>query len=525
MSPTLSDTMLGGPVGQNILVLCDAAVLIERVPSGAVELCYIDPPLFPHIDEAAAQESTRIMRDHLLALAKVLQQARRCLTSTGNIFVHSEPEMNGSIRLLLDQVFGRQNFCQEIIVPRPTPRTRGGLPAGHDTVFHFRVGSEFVFNAQMRALTPEETARQFSKSDARGPFRLMSLVSPISRPSLAFEWEGEMPPKGNSWRFSRERLEQFHADGKIVMGPPGSPPRLKQYASEAAAGIDIGTVWDDLPLSLTAGERADYPTQKPELLLERLIKMGSNKGGLVLDPFCGSGTTLMAASKCGRRWIGGDNSSQAIAVATQRLHQTCALMQGRDFHSTNEMRLKEGSAPQAVPLIRIATGFDDFIAGPVRSFVRGQPLEIEETRTYEFKEVRPDSKLSDIADVAEKYAVAFLNSEGGRIFWGVRGSDRIVLGTKLTFDARDRLRQNITSKLGAIRPAIDPTAFRLEIHLVEDPGGETDLVVVELFVPLIKSSAPYFAGGVDAFVRLDGVTRKLAGPELYEWIVRRMSNL
>jgi hypothetical protein len=523
MSTTVNVNILSGIGDRNTLALSNAATLVERVPSGAVELCYIDPPLFPTVDDSAAKERTRIMREHLLALAKVLQQTRRCLKSVGNIVVHSEPEMNGSIRLLLDQVFGRENFRQEIIVPRPTPRSRSGLPAGHDTVFHFSVGSDFVFNSQTRELTPEETARQFSNSDARGPFRLMSLVSPIARPSSAFEWAGVMPPTGKSWRYSRERLEQFQADARIVMGPPGTPPRLKQYMSETT-GTDAGTVWDDLPLRLATGERADYPTQKPERLVERLIKMGSTEGGLLLDPFCGSGTTLIAASKCGRRWIGGDNCPQAIALATHRLQEECSLTPGKDFASTTEVSLKASTEPQSVLFVRIATGFDDLVAGPIRSLVLGKPMEIEETREYEFKEVKPLSSLSTIADVAEKYAVAFLNSEGGRIFWGVRGTDRIVVGVQLTFDERDRLRQSVTSKLGAIRPAIDPTSFRFELHPIENTEGATDLVVVELVVPRVKVSTPYFAGGVDAFVRLDGVTRKLAGPELSEWIVRRMSN-
>ncbi len=464
------------------------------------------------------------MREHLLGLAKVLQHARRCLASTGNIFVHSEPEMNGSIRLLLDQVFGRENFRQEIVVPRPKPRNRGGLPAGHDTVFHFSVGSDFVYNPQTRELTEEEKAQLFSYSDAGGRYRLVSLVSPVSRPSLVFEWAGVVPPDRKSWKYSRERLEQFNVDARIVMGPLGTPPRLKQYASETS-GAEVGTVWDDLPLKLRASEHADYPTQKPERLVERLIKMGSSGGGIVLDPFCGSGTTLIVASECGRRWIGGDNCLQAIEVTKRRLKQACSLTPGEDFHSSDNEHLKLSSPPQSIPFGRIATGFDDLSTGPIKSLVLGEPLEIEETREYEFKEVKPQSPLNAIADAAEKYAVAFLNSEGGRIFWGVRGTDRVVVGAKLSYDERDRLRQSITCKLSAIRPAMDPTAFRLEIHSVENTGDSGELVVVELVVPQVKVSAPFFAGGVDAFVRLDGVTRKLTGPELTEWIVRRMSNI
>jgi hypothetical protein len=127
--------------------------------------------------------------------------------------------------------------------------------------------------------------------------------------------------------------------------------------------------------------------------------------------------------------------------------------------------------------------------------------------------------------MTDEIATQFIMSdEGGRIFWGVRNGDRVVVGVKLTADERDRLRQVVTNKLCSIRPSIDPTSYRLEIHPVEHPMGESELVVVELVVPNVRASSPYFTGGNEAFVRLDGVKRKLAGPELVEWIVRRMSN-
>src|SRR6185369_4695481 len=121
-----------------------------------------------------------------------------------------------------------------------------------------------------------------------------------------------------------------------------------------------------------------------------------------------------------------------------------------------------------------------------RNLIFGMLLEIEETREYEFKEVTSNRPLDTIANTADEYAVAFLNSEGGRIFWGVRDTDRVVVGVKLAFDERDRLRRTVTNKLGAIRPAIDPTAYRLELHSVEHPDGVSDLVVVELVVPRVK---------------------------------------
>ena len=142
MSAINADKTLSDLSSHNILALSDAVALVERLRSGTVDLCYIDPPLFPKVDEASKKELPRIMREHLLSLAKVLQHARRCLAATGNVFVHSEPEMNGSMRLLLDQIFGREGFRQEIVVSRPAPRIRGGPITGHDTLFHFSFGPD-----------------------------------------------------------------------------------------------------------------------------------------------------------------------------------------------------------------------------------------------------------------------------------------------------------------------------------------------------------------------------------------------
>jgi DNA modification methylase len=508
---------------QNTLVLSDALLLVERVPSRSVDLCYIDPPLFPKIDSDSTSARPRMMREHLLALAKVLQHGRRCLAPTGSLFVHSEPEMNGSIRLLLDQVFGRENFRQEIVVPRPASPGRVGLSVGHDTVFHFSVGQDFVFNPQVRELTSEEIYSQFSGSDERGPFRLASLVVSVTRPSLAFEWRGNKLPPGKSWKYTAEHLEQLHDDGRIVIPSTGEVPRLKQYAAESP-GIDIGSIWDDLPLRLAPAERSNYPTQKPQRLAERIIKMGSSDGALVLDPYCGSGTTLVAASKAGRRWIGGDCSPDAISLSLRRLRDECGLELGNDFICKTEEELLAVAERLVVPPLRIATGFDDLFARDVGHLVFGKPIHVEETREYEFKEVTSNRPIDTIANAADEYAVAFLNSQGGRIFWGVRNNDRVVVGVKLTWEERDRLRQIVTNKLVAIRPHIDPTAYRLEVHPVEHPDRTTDLVVVELVVPRVKATMPYFTGGNDAFVRLDGVKRKLVGPELSEWILRRVSS-
>jgi hypothetical protein len=500
---------------RNVLVFGNALTFVERLPNRSVALCYFDPPLFSDKASDAPQ-----MRLHILRLGEILFHVKRILTEAGNIFVHSEPQMNGTIRLLLDQIFERNNFRQEIVVPRISMRSQGRLSGGHDTVFHFSGGSQFVFHPQNRALTQREIP-EFKSSDNNGPYRLVSLTSRISRPSLTFGWRGFTPSPGTSWRYSENKLEQLLEEGRIVLG---KTPRLKQYISELSEiEVDVGTIWDDLSRSQSVTEPLGFATQRLKSVVTRIVRMGSSEGDTVLDPFCGTGTTLVVAHENKRRWWGADNNQTAIDISTERLKKTCGLERGHDFAFLGEKALGQCSERFSVPPIRIATGFDDFVLESVTGFVLGKSLDIEETREYEFKEVNSNRPSETIANTADEYAVAFLNSEGGRIFWGVRDSDRVVVGVKIDSQDRNRLRQIVTNKLAAIRPAIDPTAYRLEIHAIE---GQTknDLVVVELVIPTVRVSQPYFTGGNEAFVRVEGVKRKLAGPELTEWIVRRMEN-
>jgi hypothetical protein len=155
----------------------------------------------------------------------------------------------------------------------------------------------------------------------------------------------------------------------------------------------------------------------------------------------------------------------------------------------------------------------------VLRFTLGQSVPLEETRHVEFKEITGTNPVRSIVDISDEYAVAFLNSEGGRIFWGIRDSDRVVTGVTLSTSDRDRLRKNLTSKLNGIQPQLDPTRFRIILHPVI--GGDDCLSVVELSVPSGASHDPYFTSGKEAFARIDGVTQKLSGQQLIDWARKR----
>jgi len=156
-------------------------------------------------------------------------------------------------------------------------------------------------------------------------------------------------------------------------------------------------------------------------------------------------------------------------------------------------------------------------------FELNKPVPFEEDRRYEFKEVTSSKAVNTIRNTADEHAVAFLNSEGGRIFWGIRDTDRIVVGVNLTLNQRDELRQAVASKLAGIQPHIDIVGLRLTFHPVQQDGRALgDLFVVELAVPRGDPTKLHFTSGDDAFVRLDGVKQKLKGPGIQQWIAGRI---
>jgi predicted HTH transcriptional regulator len=149
---------------------------------------------------------------------------------------------------------------------------------------------------------------------------------------------------------------------------------------------------------------------------------------------------------------------------------------------------------------------------------------MEETRHFEFKTIAGRNPVKTIKNTIAEYAVAFLNSEGGRIYWGIKDDDRSVVGIRLDHSERDELRRSVADKLSTINPPIDPTHWRVEISPVFPPDGYSplqDLVVVEIIVPRPDSASPYATSGNEVFVRVDGCNRKLTGLDLIDWFKRR----
>lgn len=499
----------------------DCLALLERIESERITLTYLDPPWGFREPLRESKGDAGSLRDYLGFLSRVLQQIHRVLSSSGSIYFHSEPRLSGHIRLILDQVFGREYFQNEIIWPREVPRAVSNISiSDHDTIFVYSKSDTYIRNPQYRSLKEAEIATWTHNRDQQGPYRLVALTQKADRPTLRFVWNGVSPAPGESWRFSKEKLDELEKEGKLFRRSEEEFPRLKQYLADSQ--IPVGSIWDDIAsVRSTSTERLEYPAQRPLALAGRIVNIGSQANDIVLDPFCGTGTTLVAAQASGRKWLGSDFDPEAFSISVTRIKDIFHLQPDSDFAVGDQAFLEMNYQPIYQLYSPVVTGLDDLTRG--ETFFLGKPVSIEETRYYEFKEVKTSRVFESIKNQADEYVVAFLNSEGGRIYWGIRDSDRVVVGVTLTYKDRDELRRVVGEKLAGIQPSIDPTAYRTEIFPVLDDNRNPlpDTWVVGIIVPRVFSSDPYFTSGNELFVRTDGGIKKLSGPQMVDWMKRR----
>lgn len=241
------------------------------------------------------------MLAYLSMMAMRLIELRRVLRPTGSIYLHCDSTASHYLKLLMDAIFGPENFRNDITWKRKAGRGETDVAAirfgvtADNLLFYARSGAA-RFRRQYRESNAEYIASKFTHVDANGRrYRLDNLTSPSYRPNLIYEYKDHAaPPKG--WAVSRERMEQMEAEDRLYI-PANLQQRIqrKRYLDELQ-GETVDSLWDDIPpINSQAKERLGYPTQKPEALLERIIQASSNEGDVILDPFCGCGTAIAAA--------------------------------------------------------------------------------------------------------------------------------------------------------------------------------------------------------------------------------------
>jgi len=260
------------------------------------------------------------MLAYLVMMAPRLAELRRVMKPPASIYLHCDPAASHYLKMLMDAVFGPERFINEIVWKRTNAKglafTR--FAGDHDTVLRYSRSDKWTWNPAYTEHDPQyiENFYKYVEPETGRRYTLDNLLNPNKdRPNLTYEFLGIT----RVWRWTKERMADAYKRGFVIQSAPGRVPRLKRYLDEQE-GTPVDDVWTDIkPIQSQAAERLGYPTQKPEALLNRIIKASSNEGDLVLDPFCGCGTTVAAAQKLKRRWIGIDITHLAITLMKKRL--------------------------------------------------------------------------------------------------------------------------------------------------------------------------------------------------------------
>jgi len=353
-------------------------VLRKHIRDESVDLCYIDPPfnskrnynqIYNNVgkeDQAQAQAfmDTWTWDDHanqglaeiqdnylghftgqsidlISGLSKVLGKGsllaylvgmtlriveiHRVLKSTGSFYLHCDPSASHYLKTILDTIFCAQggDFRNELIWKRTNSKglafTR--FASNHDVIFYYSKGKKYIWNPQYKK-HDEKYIKDFYKytePETGRRYRLADLTNPNKdRPNLTYEFLGIT----RVWRWTKERMQEAYNNGLVIQSKPGSVPALKRYLDEQE-GTPVDDTWIDiLPIQSQSSESLGYPTQKPFTLLERIIKASSNEGDIILDAYCGCGTTIAVAEKLNRSWIGIDITYQSISLILKRLEDS-----------------------------------------------------------------------------------------------------------------------------------------------------------------------------------------------------------
>lgn len=363
------------PITENTLFYGDnLPILREYIPDESIDLIYLDPPfnsnrtynvLFKqesgqdseaqiaafedtwHWNQAAEETYHELvtagttagqiigalrssigenqMLAYLVMMAARLVELHRVLKPTGSLYLHCDPTASHYLKIILDTIFGPQNFRNEIVWKRTTHHndTAQGnvihMGRIHDIIFFYTRSERSKRNELYEPHSQDYADKFYRHTDADGRrYTLDNITGPggASKGNPQYEFLGVT----RYWRYSQAKMQALYEEGRIVQTKPGTVPRFKRYLDEML-GVPLQDLWDDVkPIQSQAAERLGYPTQKPLALLERIIEASSNPDDIVLDPFCGCGTTVAAAQKLGRRWVGIDITYLSIALQKNRLN-------------------------------------------------------------------------------------------------------------------------------------------------------------------------------------------------------------
>ena len=311
------------------------------------------------------------MMAYLVMMTARLVELRRVLKPTGSLYLHCDPTASHYLKIVLDAIFGVENFRNEVVWKRTSAHDLSSKQwsAIHDIVLMYSRSSDWCWNVNYMAYDEEYVRTSFRYKDERGNYSADAITGGKAGGAEAYQpWRGREPSSGRAWALPgyrrlpdwlkpdlppehawielgiHSKLDRLDALGMIHWpAKENGQPRLKRYLADARGQI-AGDLWTDVkPIASHAKERLGYPTQKPEALLERIIRASSNAGDVVLDPFCGCGTAIAAAHKLGRKWIGIDITHLSIALQKYRLGDMFELASGVDYEVIGEPTTEAGA--------------------------------------------------------------------------------------------------------------------------------------------------------------------------------------
>ncbi len=257
---------------------------------------------------------------YLVNMAPRLVELQRVLKPAGSLYLHCDPTMSHYLKMMLDAIFGAEQFQNEISWERSGAKNDSvRYGRGHDVILFYTAGKKFTWNPQYMPFDKASIDKNYTHVEAETGrrYRRGDLTAAKPGGDTDFEWHGVRPYNGRHWAYSKDGLDKMYAEGRIEFRSTGMPV-YKRYLDEQS-GVPLQDVWTDIRLTSADKERLGYPTQKPVALLERILRASSNPGDVVLDPFCGCGTTVDAAQLLERQWVGIDITFIAVDLIEKRL--------------------------------------------------------------------------------------------------------------------------------------------------------------------------------------------------------------
>jgi site-specific DNA-methyltransferase (adenine-specific) len=328
----------------------DCLNILPTIGDESIQLVYLDPPFFTQKEHSlrtrdnsalySFEDRWTSLDDYLFFMKEALIECRRILKESGSIFLHCDKRASHHLRLLLDQIFGSDNFQSEIVwAYKRWTNSRKGLLNAHQTIYFYSKTADFKFNTVYTDYSPTTNVDQILQARVRNEFG--------------------------------KAVYQRDESGSVIFG------REKK-------GVPLSDVWSIPFLNPKAKERAGYPTQKPILLLERIICISTDKGDMVLDPFCGSGTTLVAAKLLDRDYIGIDISADAIELSEKRL---CEMIKtgSQVLESGEDSYLEKTDYERSIlkALDAVAVERNSGIDGFLRFHIDGCPVSVRIQKEHE----------------------------------------------------------------------------------------------------------------------------------------------